>query len=66
MGKTNREKIRRSVPEELSFLADTLDDIVDLVNDIMTQYTAHIADTTAHNSADTTNVITEGSVTALE
>jgi hypothetical protein len=66
MGKTNRDRVRRSEPEELSFLADTLHDLIDLANDIRTQYTAHIADTTAHSAADTTNVVTEGSVTSLD
>jgi len=45
-------------------LEEWMDEVTSLVNDIRAQYTAHIADDSAHNSADTTNEVTESAVTA--
>ena len=47
-------------------LVETLEEIITLVNELKTDYTAHIADDTAHNSADTTNKVAAAAVTAID
>ena len=46
-------------------LGNKLDQIITLLNEIKSDYNAHIADDTVHSSADTTNTVDSADVDTL-
>ena len=63
MNLKERLKISEVLGDEI---VSVLEDLIDSVNEIKTQYAGHLADDTSHNSADTTNVLSIGDVDDLE
>lgn len=47
-------------------LHEVLDEIVSAINDIQDNYAGHLADDTAHNSADTTNTLSDSNITDID